>query len=103
MAAIRLREENVWGSSASLLAFVSKRLKESGRFPGLKEQFDAVEAGWQYLNLSNLSNNEREDLKMVISSLLNEVKAAGPDAFGGPTHFPGFLSRLEELEALVAK
>ena len=101
MAAIKITEANAWVGAASILAFVAEQLQASGRFQRLQQSFDAIEAGWQYLDLSGLNPTERDDLKIIVSRIVAEVKKGGPDAFGGPAHFPGFLARLQELEGLV--
>jgi hypothetical protein len=103
MAAIKMTDKDAWVGAASVLAFIAERLQSSARFQRLQKNFDAIEAGWQYLDLSTLDERERDDLRQVVSVIVADVERGGPDAFGGPIHFPGFLERLREFEALVAK
>jgi hypothetical protein len=101
MAVISIRDGVVWGAAADVLRSVTKRLHESGCFPRFRDDFAAIEAGWQHLDLSDLDKNERHNLRRVVSLMVADVKKAGPGMLADPKSFPAFLARLEELEQLV--
>jgi len=100
MAVIRVRDGVVWGGAASILAFIAERMQESGSFSRLNKDFDAIKAGWQHLDLSDLNEREREELRGVIASLVADAKKVGTNS-GSEPHSAGFLARLEELQQLV--
>lgn len=102
MAVMGLRNGAIWGSSASLLAFVAEKLKESGYFSRFERNFDAIEAGWQHLDFSELNEDEQSKFRAVVRSIVSEVKSAPADSSGEPAYSTGFITTLEELERLVA-
>jgi hypothetical protein len=102
MAVMALQNGAIWGSSASLLEFVAGKLKESGYFSRFEKNFDAIEAGWQHLDFSDLNEDEQSKFRMVVRSVINEVKSAPADYSGKPRYSAGFIATLEELGRLVA-
>ena len=84
MAVMALQNGAIWGSSASLLEFVAGKLKESGYFSRFEKNFDAIEAGWQHLDFSDLNEDEQSKFRMVVRSVINEVKSAPADCLENP-------------------
>ena len=73
----------------------------TGTFQSLGQDFAAVNAGVQYLDLSELNESERAELRRVVPLIVSEVKKAGPNVLTDPKFYPAFLAAVEELERLV--
>jgi hypothetical protein len=76
--------------------------REATAIARLRERFADVENGYTDLDLSDLDESEREEVRKAVSSLVKDVKAAGPAMLDEPEFFPGFLARLEELEQMIS-
>ncbi len=102
MASINISEDEGWVGAAWVLRAIVSRLQQYGEFPSLDQDFAAVDAGVQYLDLSELNESERAELRRVAPLIVSEVKNAGPNIITDPAFYPGFVAALEEFEQLVA-
>ncbi|MFY9627841.1 MAG: hypothetical protein WAK03_06765 [Methylocystis sp.] len=101
MASINISEDEGWVGAAWVLRSIANGLQQYGNFPSLDQDFAAVEGGVQYLDLSELNESERAELRRVAPLILSEVKKAGPSMLTDPKFYPGFVTALEEFEQLV--
>lgn len=101
MASISFSEAKGWVGAAWVLRGIARRMQESGDFPSLKRDFEAVEAGVQYLDLRELGDAERAELRRVAPLILQQVRDAGPEALSDPAFYPSFLAAFEEFEQLA--
>jgi hypothetical protein len=101
MASINISEDKAWVGAAWMLRGIVRRLQQYGDFPSLGQDFAAVNAGVQYLDLSELNESERAELRRVVPLIISEIKKAGPNVLTDPKFYPGFLAAVEELEQLV--
>jgi hypothetical protein len=101
MASINITDEKGWVGAAWVLRSIVRRLQEYGHFPSLSRGFAAVNAGVQYLDLSELNESERAELRRVVPLIVSEIKKGGPDILTDPKFYPGFVAAVEELEQLV--
>jgi hypothetical protein len=102
MASINISEDKGWVGAAWVLRGIARRLQQYGDFPSLDQDFAAVNAGVQYLDLSELNESERAELRRVVPRIVNEIKKAGPSALTNPEFYSGFVAAFEEFERLVA-
>ena len=101
MAVIEVSPGIMWGGSGSVFRFVVTKIQETTSIPRLAQRFADVGRGYTDLDLSDLDKAEREEVRKAVSATIAEVKSAGADAFGGPVHFSGFLTKIEELERMI--
>lgn len=101
MAAIRVHDNKAWVGAAWILDHIARRLSECGKFPQLNEQFSAIEAGWQYLDVSQLDARERDELRSEVSKMVLDEKRRGPASMADPKFYGVYIGSLEELENLV--
>jgi hypothetical protein len=101
MGAIAITEQHGWVGAAWVLRAIARSLERHGDFPSLADQFTAVEEGWQFLDLSELTELEKLELYRVMPSIVEEVRKAGPAMLTNAEFYPGFLAAYEELEQLV--
>jgi hypothetical protein len=102
MAVIEISPGVVWGASRRVFFYVVARLQENTSITRLNQRFADVEEGYTDLDISDLDESEREQIRKVVSSLVKDVKDAGPTMLDEPEFFPGFLARLEELEQMIS-
>ena len=103
MAVMALQNGAIWGSSASLLEFVAEKLEESGYFSRFEKNFDAIEAGWQHLDFSDLNEDEQNKFPYGCSFCNKRSKKRASGLILEKSRYSaGFIATLEELGRLVA-
>jgi hypothetical protein len=61
-----------------------------------------VDAGVQYLDLTEMDESERAELRRIVPLIVRDIKNAGPNILGDPAFYPCFVAALEEFEQVVA-
>ena len=93
MASINISEEKGWIGAASILEVYLRQLQHYGDFPSLGQDFAAVNAGVQYLDLSELNESERAELRKIVPLIVSEIKKSGTKCPNRPKVLSGVLGR----------
>lgn len=101
MAVIMITDRQTWYGSASILKFIAEKLDASGLFPAYRQRFLNVEAGWQALDISGMSAEERAEVKSIVSETISKVRAELLAEHGVTIPFSGLLARLTDLYSLL--
>jgi hypothetical protein len=102
MASISIAEGKGWVGAAWVLRSIARRLREYGHFPSLDRGFEAVDEGVQYLDVTELPESERAELRRIVPLIVRDIKSAGPNILSDPKFYPCFVAAVEELEQVVA-
>jgi hypothetical protein len=102
MASISITEDEGWVGAAWVLRSIARRLRQYGDFPSLDRDFEAVDAGVQYLDLSELAESERAELRRIVPLIVSDIKRAGPNILSDPKFYPCFVAAFEEFEQVAA-
>jgi hypothetical protein len=102
MASISITEGKGWVGAAWVLRSIARRLRQYGHFPSLARGFEAVDAGVQYLDLTELDESERAEVRRIAPLIVTDVKRAGPNILSDPKFYPCFVAAFEEFEQVVA-
>ena len=98
MASISMSKVDGWVGPAWVLRAIASGMQKFGSFPSLRESFEAVEEGVQYLDLTELPEEEAKELRRVAPLIVMDAKKAGPQSLSDPKFYPGYIDALVEFE-----